>query len=87
MKTVTNQDIFTTIGVYPNGDMKLNGVKSENLKAHIEYNITHRWGRALFVNGVCKHRGYLTNEKIAHYEKLFKSDSKYSLFKDTTPYH
>ena len=87
MEIITNQEIFTTIGVYANGDMKINGVKAENIESHIEYNKTMRFGRGLFVNGKCKHQGYLTDEQVAYYEKLFTSDSKYSRFKDSAPYH
>lgn len=44
--------IHTTIGVYPSGDFKTNGVKHSNLEAHIEYNKINRWGRGclLMVN-------------------------------------
>lgn len=49
--------IHTTIGVYPNGDYKSNGVRSENIAAHIWYNITFRPGRTLYVDGILIHRG------------------------------
>jgi hypothetical protein len=80
-------EINTTIGVYASGDMKLNGVKKENLEQHIKYNIESRPGRALFVNGICKHIGNLSDEQVNFYERLFQSDSKYSRFKDSAPYH
>ena len=43
--------IHTTIGVYPNGSHKVNGVKSENIASHIDYNLTMRPGRTLIVDG------------------------------------
>lgn len=79
--------IITTIGVYANGDMKLNGVKEENLEQHIEYNLENRPGRALFVDRICKNKGNLSNEQVKFYEKLFQSDSKYTRYKDSSPYH
>ena len=85
--TENNSKIHTTIGVYPTGDMKLNGVKEENLEMHIEYNIQNRWGRALFVDGKCVHKGGLDALQIHFHEMLFKSDCKYTLHKDTAPYH
>lgn len=78
--------IHTTIGVYLNGDIRLNGVKSENLESHINYNKKNRWGRGLFVDGKCVNKGYLSDEQVQFYEKLFKSDSKYTINKDTAPY-
>jgi hypothetical protein len=78
--------IHTTIGVYANGDFKINGVKAENLKEHIEYNKTMRFGRSLFVDGKCVHKGNLDDEQIKFYEKLFRSDSKYTRREDSAPY-
>ena len=60
-----------TIGVYKNGQYHVNIVKEEHLKDHIEYNKTFRWGRALFVDGKCEHKGYLTDEEVAKWtEKI-----------------
>lgn len=78
--------INTTIGVYANGDMKINGVVESNLKNHIAYNKDNRWGRGLFVNGVCVHKGYLSDEEVKFYERLFQSDTAYTVHKDTAPY-
>lgn len=44
--------LHTTIGVYPNGDSVVNGVLPEHLDEHVEYNRSHRPGRALVVDGV-----------------------------------
>lgn len=50
--------IHTTIGIYPNGPSKFNGVKPEHLADHIEYNRTNRPGRALMVDGELVLEGY-----------------------------
>ena len=50
--------IHTTVGVYLNGDYKTNGVESENLESHINYNKVYRFGRALLVDGKVVHLGY-----------------------------
>ena len=55
--------IHTTVGVYNNGDMVVNGVSAEDLVSHIEYNKTMRFGRALFVDGVIHNVGYLGEER------------------------
>ncbi len=78
--------IHTTIGVYPDGTFKINGVSEANLDAHIQYNLTNRWGRALFVDGNCIHKATLKDAQVVIYEKLFKSDIKYSRHIDTQPY-
>ncbi len=49
--------INTTIGLYPNGEYKINGVGDNNLESHIEYNKVYRPGRALFLNGKCIYKG------------------------------
>jgi len=50
--------IHTTIGIYPNGHCKVNGVKAEHLEQHIEHNRTFRPGRALMVDGIIVLNGY-----------------------------
>lgn len=57
--------IHHTMGVYLNGDRVHNGVTSEHLAQHIDYNQTFRPGRAFFVDGVCLNKGYLTPETVA----------------------
>lgn len=62
-----------TIGVYNNNEFKVNIVREEHLESHIEYNKTFRWGRALFVDGKCVHKGYLSDERITEWtEKISK---------------
>ena len=61
--------IHTTIGLYADGSFKMNGVKPEHLTDHIEYNKTHRFGRALFVDGKCEYGGCLSDEQTRNFEK------------------
>lgn len=58
-----------TVGVYPSENFKVNVVKPEHLEGHIEYNVTLRPGRALFVDGKCKYKGSLNDEKVEKWEK------------------
>lgn len=69
---ILHPTIYTTIGVYANHSYKVNGVSVEHIDSHIDYNITYRPGRALFVNGVCKHKGYLNDEEIAEFKVKLK---------------
>lgn len=78
--------IHTTVGVYNNDSFKVNGVSSEFLQDHIDYNIKYRFGRALFVDGKCVHEGYLSKDRCKEWENKLKS--KYYLqTTDTAPYH
>jgi len=53
-----------TIGVYANGDHVVNIVRPEHLQDHIEYNKVMRFGRALFVDGQCLNKGYLSKDAV-----------------------
>lgn len=62
---------YVTIGVYSNDSYKVNIVRPEDIEGHIAYNKKMRFGRALFVNGVCEYKGYLTDERVAEWtEKI-----------------
>jgi len=76
--------IHTTIGVYLSGEYKVNGVKSENIESHINYNKTTRFSRALLVDGKVVYRGSYQESDIPLLEEKFK-DIKVE--EDTTPYH
>lgn len=52
--------VYPSIGVYNNHERVYNGVASEHIVHHIRYNLCYRPGRALFVNGVCINKGYLS---------------------------
>lgn len=75
--------IHTTIGVYFNGDFKINGVLPEHLKSHIEYNKNMRFGRALLVDGKVVHLGYYNESDRKRLEEKFKH---IKVDRDTKPY-
>ena len=81
-----NQKIHTTIGLYPNGEYKINGVLPEHLEEHIEYNKICRFGRALFVDGKCIYNGYLSDEVVKAFEMKIKDNSKFIVNKHTGLY-
>lgn len=59
-----------TIGVYINGECKINIVPPEDLHEHVSYNLRNRFGRALFVDGKCLYNGgYMTEQDTAGWEK------------------
>jgi hypothetical protein len=76
--------IHHTRGVYPNGDFKDNGVPSENLAEHINYNVLFRPGRALFLDGFCIYRGMGVSSDLI--EEHQKTDNHRSMERDTRPY-
>lgn len=78
--------IHTTIGVYPNKERKVNGVRSENLAEHIQYNIRFRHGRALFVDGKCIYKGVGVFDTWRDEEKYEKEINHIELIRDTAPY-
>lgn len=61
-----------TIGVYANDSYKINVVKEEHLKDHIEYNKVFRYGRGLFVDGKCENQEYLTDIQVMEWEDKIK---------------
>jgi len=80
--------IHTTVGLYPSGDYKVNGVDSEDLQGHIDYNTATRFGRALFVDGKCVYKGLgVTPAVIAKFEKTLKEDQTFIRTECTAPYH
>lgn len=74
--------IHTTIGIYPNGEYKTNGVLPEHLESHIEYNKTYRFGRALVVDNEVVYKGSVSDKVIA--ETISKVTWKHE--KCTQPY-
>lgn len=77
--------IHHTRGVYANGDFKDNGVPTDSLADHIEYNKMWRPGRALFVDGECLNQGYLSDEQVQ--EAIEKIKTFPIPTRDTQPYH
>ena len=77
--------IVTTVGVYPNGSFKTNGVKQEHLKEHIEYNKLWRFGRALIVDGKIEYCGYWKQEELQAFIEKEKIN-EIRIDKCTAPY-
>lgn len=74
--------IHHTRGVYSNGEYKDNAVLHEHLPDHIQYNKDFRPGRALLVDGVVVHNGYLNDEQLAPHIGVANI-----YIKDSVPYH
>lgn len=81
-----SKKIHTTIGIYPNGSFKTNGVSDDLLADHIEYNKTWRPGRALVVDNQIVYLGFLNKDQIL---EIMKKNNLQSLTfnKSTDPYH
>lgn len=79
-----NPTIHTTIGIYPNGFPKFNGVKAEHLEEHIQYNKDFRPGRALMVDGVIVYGGYESGKQVD--EEYLKGLREKKIDKCTAPY-
>lgn len=77
--------IVHTMGVYNNGSWKDNGVAWEHMTDHVYYNLVNRFGRALFIDGVCVNRGYLGEERCAQIEGLWLA-KPVTMSKCTAPY-
>ena len=76
--------IYHTRGVYASLHHKDNGVKGVHLADHIKYNVVMRFGRALFIEGICFNQGYLSKEEC---ETQAKKLVGVKASKDTQPYH
>lgn len=82
---MSSNKIHTTIGVYPNGSFKTNGVSDEHLSYHIEYNKKWRSGRALVIDNKIVYKGFLTEAQIL--EVIEQNNLKNLTFnKSTEPY-
>ena len=77
--------MHVTVGVYKNNNYKINIVRNEDLKDHIKYNKIFRFGRGLFLDGKCIHKGYLSDEQIKNWEEKI-SNMKFDMSADTRPY-
>lgn len=77
-------DLHLTVGVYPNGSMKTNGVTPKNLKEHIDYNLSFRPGRALFVDGVMVYAGHLDEKAMREALEIVPKIPRPT--RDTAPY-
>ena len=51
----------------------------------MNYNVQNRPGRALFIEGVCFNKGYLTTEEVLNVEAELR-EKDIQMFKITKPY-
>jgi len=75
--------IHTTIGIYPDGSTKTNGVCSQNLAKHIHYNITYRPSRAIILDGYVIYEGNVASHVIRMIKKKYEN---VKALIDTEPY-
>lgn len=79
--------IYTTVGVYGNGDYVVNGVHIKDISEHVKYNINTRTGRALFVQGICIYHGFLPPTEVQKWEQRIQSNpEEFELTEETKPY-
>lgn len=63
--------------VYRNGDSVLEPrAEGEEAEGWLEYNSTFRFGSALLVDGVVKHRGYYREAEVPELEARFAGDRR-----------
>ena len=48
---VKEEGLHSSIRIYPNGDKRYNGVRTEHLEDHINYNREYRFGCDLIIDG------------------------------------
>lgn len=81
------KNIYTTVGVYGNGEYVVNGVDIKDVSDHVKYNINTRTGRALFIEGVCIYHGFLPPTEVLKWEQKIQSDPETFTAQETTkPY-
>lgn len=79
--------LHRTYGVYPNGSWRRNAVRDSDLTAHVEYNKTMRFGRALFVDGALVYPGSCSPEVLQQFaESLPARDADWHPTQPTIPY-
>lgn len=65
------------VNVYTNEDFVIEEISKNKLIEHISYNKTMRFGRAIFVDGKCVHKGYLTKDQIKQWEVKLEKEIPY----------
>lgn len=63
-------------GVYADGREVNKIVESEKLALELEYDIFNRSGRALFLDGICIHKGFLNVNAIDKIEKRLNESNR-----------
>lgn len=86
-QTIGLYQCYTVMGVYPMS-FKTNGVDPGDLLFHIEYNLNHRWGRALIIDEEIIYTGALSMDDCQKFIEEYTASPMYVLFtKCTAPYH
>ena len=75
-----------TVGVYLNGQYKINTVADEDLEQYVRYNKAFRFGRALFVDGVCVNSGSFPPEKVGEWTQRIAKMNLQPASTPTKPY-
>ena len=68
LASLPNKPLYSTRGVYPNGDFKSNAVRAQDMANHLGYNLRARQGRALLIDGKCVYAGNVGPEVISKHE-------------------
>lgn len=76
--TIKKIPLHNSVRVYNSDNFVVNAVKHDDIKSHINYNVTYRFGCALFIDGVCVYSGYLQSqpERIKEWEDKLQADLK-----------
>ena len=77
---------YVGFGLYPNDEWKFNYVEASHLVSHIKYNISHRFGRALFINNICIYRGMQAKERCDEWERKIPTIVDQKPTRSTVPY-
>lgn len=64
LKDLIPEKVYHSRRYYNNGDYIDNGVLVQHLEDHIDYNCKMRPGTALFIEGLCVNKGYLSKDRI-----------------------
>lgn len=84
--SLVSPKFYYGVGVYNNDSMKTNHIQDSHLPDHIAYNLVMRPGRALFINGVCIHRGYLSQERADGWQERLCKVGLPLMSRNSAPY-
>lgn len=78
-----------TLGIYGNKQIVYNVVREEDLQNHINYNLTFRPGRLLYVDGERINNGCMKENILYTYDEIAKNfidNNNINLMQPTIPY-
>lgn len=78
-----------TLGIYGNKQIVYNVVREEDLQNHINYNLTFRHGRLLYVDGERINNGCMKENILYTYDEIAKNfidNNNINLMQPTIPY-